>query len=86
MLVFIIDINSENIKEKYLALCNELNSYNKLLLKKPKIILLSKIDSLDSKIDNCLDITDVDIVKISSVANIGIKKSTQKIYQKLQSL
>ena len=86
MLVFIIDINSENIKEKYLALCNELNSYNKLLLEKPKIILLSKIDSLDSKIDDFSDIIDIDVVKISSVANVGIKKSIQKIYQKLQSL
>ena len=86
MLVFIIDINSENIKEEYLALCNELNSYNKLLLEKPKIILLSKIDSIDSEIDDYLDITDVAIVKISSVTNSGIKKSTKKIYQKLQSL
>ena len=63
-----------------------MNSYNKLLLEKPKIILLSKIDSLDSEINDYLDIADVAIVKISSVTNIGIKKSTKKIYQKLQSL
>jgi len=83
ILVFIIDSNSENVKKEYDSLCVELNEYNKNLLKKPKLLLLSKIDISDK--DNKLPIIDnIDIVEISSVANKGLRKSIKNISQKLQ--
>ena len=86
MLVFIIDINSENIKEEYNALCDELKVYNELLLEKPRILLLSKIDIRNEKKNNFSEIPDIDILKISSVSNKGLQESIHKIYQKLQSI
>ena len=85
MLVFIIDINSEDIKVEYNALCDELKFYNKSLLEKPQILLLSKIDISNNK-NNSFDISEIDIIKISSISNKGLQESILKIYKKLQLL
>jgi len=49
ILVYIIDSNSENIKEDYEILKNELLEHNPKLNDLPKILFLSKIDIADSK-------------------------------------
>ena len=46
VLLFLIDITSENIQEKYQILQNELLSYNKELDKRQKLVVLNKIDLL----------------------------------------
>jgi len=83
ILVFIVDSNVENIREEYLSLCNELEKYNKELMKKPKLLLLSKSDILDTN-KTISKFKKVDTILISSVSNIGLKKSIDAIARKLQ--
>ncbi len=80
ILVFIIDLNSEDIIKQFNLLCNELKSFDKKLLERPKIILLSKIDliedeSKDYEFNNNIN----DIVKISSVSKTGLKDAVKTI-------
>jgi len=44
VLLFLIDITSEDIGEKYNILHNELNTYNPQLDKRQKLVVLNKID------------------------------------------
>ena len=47
-LVFLIDIQAIDIQAEYKILQHELEEYNKALLQKPRIILLSKTDEIDN--------------------------------------
>ena len=85
MLVFIIDANSENINEEYISLCNELQIYDKKLLKKPKILLLSKIDILEEN-HKFPAINEIDVIKISSITRNGLTESINRIHQKLKKM
>ena len=84
MLVFIVDINSEDIKAEYKALCNELKTYNKSLLKKPKILLLTKLDAKhnDNKVPS---IPKINSIQISAIARDGLQESIDAIYDLLQT-
>jgi len=48
LLVFLLDSTTEDIKADYQTLTNELKLYKKELLKKEKLIAVTKIDSLDA--------------------------------------
>ena len=78
ILAFIIDINSKDIKEEYKALCNELKTYNKLLLKKPKILILSKLD-IKNKKDKVPSIPGINSIQISSITKQGLQDSIDAI-------
>ena len=84
MLVFIVDINSEDIKAAYNALCDELRAYNKSLLKKPKILLLSKLDVKDNS-NKVPIIPEINSIQISSIAKNGLQKSIDAIYTLLHT-
>ena len=85
ILVFIIDVSSEDILSEYETLCSELQSYNTSLLEKPRILLLSKIDLLEKKYHNSLPKIDK-IIQISSIANIGLEESIDAIFEYLNKL
>ena len=86
ILVFIIEINSSNIKQEYDSLCLELKSYNKSLLDKPRLLLLSKIDlSIDTNYKKDLPAVDK-IIEISSISKIGLKDSTDAIYRYIDNI
>lgn len=48
VLVILLDVTREDLKADYEVLINELGSFSKALLKKPLLIALTKIDTLDS--------------------------------------
>ncbi len=70
VLLFLIDITSDNIANKYEILNNELHSYNPELDKRQKLIVLNKIDLLapDERDDRILQIKD----KLAQVCNCKI--------------
>ncbi|MAX29436.1 MAG: GTPase ObgE [Candidatus Marinimicrobia bacterium] len=80
ILVFIIDLNSEDVENEYNLLCNELKSFDERLLDKPKIILLSKLDLVSNDDIDLLFFKNMkDVIKISSVSKQNIDKAINLI-------
>jgi len=80
ILVFIIDLNSEDVENEYSLLCNELKSFDERLLDKPKIILLSKLDLVSNDDIDLLFFKNMkDVIKISSVSKQNIDKAINLI-------
>ena len=80
ILVFIIDLNSEDVENEYDLLCNELKSFDERLLDKPKIILLSKLDLVSKEDVDLLFFKKIkDVIKISSVSKLNIDKAINLI-------
>lgn len=90
LLVFLLDVSSENIKADYKILVSELKKYSKELFNKPRIILLSKIDLLDGdklkKISKTIIDKKYTQLAISSVAQLGLEKLTDEIWDELSKL
>jgi len=79
VLVYLIDITSEDYENDYHVLQNELKSYSKKLALKPKLLILSKSDLVEeSEIDKLLKKRlkklDKRIHIISAVTGAGIEK------------
>jgi len=79
ILVFIIDLNSNDIREEYDLLCNELKSFDEKLLQKPSIILLSKLDTVLDKKDSTGLNKKNNVLKISSVTKVNLDKALKLI-------
>lgn len=74
MLLFIIPADSNNIREEYEILVNELREYNPELLDKKRLMAISKSDMLDEELMNEIrkDLPDLPRVFISSLTGQGI--------------
>jgi len=83
ILAYMIDINSDDILEELNTLQNELKQYNSDLIKKPSILLITKIDveTLESSKQSMPK--NIDSIKISSIKNINIVESIDMIFKKL---
>jgi len=77
ILVFMIDLNSEDIIKEYNLLNKELRLFDKELLKKPSIILLTKLDAIDC--DKEIKISGKKVLKISSLSKINLQKALKLI-------
>ena len=77
ILVFMIDLNSEYIIKEYNLLNKELKLFDKELLKKPSIILLTKLDTIDC--DKEIKISGKKVLKISSLSKINLQKALKLI-------
>ena len=77
ILVFMIDLNSEDIVKEYNLLNKELKLFDKELLKKPSIILLTKLDTIDC--DKEIKISGKKVLKISSLSKINLQKALKLI-------
>ena len=79
-LIYMIDINDENYKKTFQTLFNELKSHNNRLVKKPSLILITKLDTVGSnapKVDESLN--KLKIISISSISKEGIKDAISSI-------
>ncbi len=75
VLLFMIPVDSDDIKKEYAILCNELSSFNPDLANKPRVLAITKCDMLDDELLEQLrdELPDgVPTVMISSVAQKGI--------------
>ena len=83
VLVFMIDISSEDISKEYKILKNELKKYNPDLLSRPSLLFLTKLDIIYDEKDISKLPKKIDTLKISSVANTNIKEAIKMMYNKL---
>jgi len=86
LLVFLIPADSENIRNEYEILLNELNKYNPELLDKKRILAVSKSDMLDDELKAAIrkELPEViPSVFISSVTNQGLIELKDLIWQNL---
>jgi GTP-binding protein len=77
-LLFLIPADTNNIKDQYEVLLDELRRYNPELLDKQRLIAISKCDMLDDELKNELtieldkDLKGIPYILISSVAQQGL--------------
>ena len=88
ILLFLIPSDSDDIKDSYNILLNELKKYNPEMLDKQRLIAVTKSDLLDDElkmeISKELDKQlDLDYIFISSIANKGIAMLKDKLWHLL---
>ena len=85
ILLFLIPATAEHPKKEYDILIRELKLHNPELMHKNRIITISKSDLLDNKTKEKIirSFKDIDLMFISSVANIGIDELKHKIWTTL---
>lgn len=86
VLIFMIDINSESINDDYHVLKNELLNHKPDLDKLPKMLLLTKIDTI-SKEDLAQKTLpkDIEIMKISSITGKNLENAIKSIAYLVES-
>ena len=89
ILVILISVESENVKQTYDILIKELKTYNSELMDKEKLLVISKCDLIEikdlNKIKSNFNSTfnNIDIHYISSVTMSGITELKDLIWKKL---
>jgi GTP-binding protein len=76
ILLYLIDLESENYLDQYGLLREELKTYSKKMLKKPSLIVASKTDleNSEEKIEELKIKLKKDIIPISSITHKGLEK------------
>lgn len=84
-LLFMVSIDSENIKKEYDTLLNELKQYNPELLHKDRILAITKSDLLDDELIEEVkkDLPKVTSIFISAVSGKGIPELKDLIWKHL---
>jgi len=87
LLLFIIPIDSEDIKKEYEVLVNECAKYNPELLDKERLLAISKTDLADEELLELVqaDLPDVPYTFISSVTQKGLTELKDLIWKHLNS-
>jgi GTPase len=86
LLLFLIPADSNDIREEYKILLNELRKYNPELLDKKRILAVSKSDLLDQELKEAVAKelpVELTTVFISSLTNTGIKELKELIWKNL---
>lgn len=87
VLLFMIPADCKNIKNEYNILLNELGQFNPELLDKSRLLAITKSDLLDEELTSEIkkDLPDIPFVFISSIANKGLLKLKDLIWNTLNS-
>ena len=86
VLVFIIDANSDSINDDFNVLKNELLNHKPDLDKLPKLIILSKIDTInDTELNQKKLPNDIEIIKISSITGKNLENAIKSIAYLVES-
>lgn len=82
MLLFVIPVDSRDIKADYAILLNELKQYNPELLDKRRLLAITKTDMIDQEMMEEMetDMPDIPHVFISSVSGFGLEKLKDYIW------
>jgi len=88
LLLFLVDSAAENIEADYWVLKNELETYSRKLVAKPKVIAVSKSDLLDDESKTTLsrEIDGISVSRFSSVTGEGVNDLLFRIRQELEML
>ncbi len=88
VLVFLIESTSSDLKNDYRILLNELGEYNESLLKKPRIVAITKMDIADTNVRSSLKKLKfgqrVPVVPISAVTKEGTATLIEQIWKQLR--
>ena len=88
VLVFLVDATSKRTKKDYATLTGELKAFDQKLLKKPRIVALTKIDLLDDKAKKGLKKLTfgkgIPVQPISGVSRENITRLLDEIWKLLQ--
>lgn len=89
VLAFLIEVTSENLFRDYEILRNELNSYNPKLLKRPCLIVLTKIDlpatDENEGIEKLTELG-IPIVKISALTGEGLDELKNRLWELIENV
>ncbi len=86
VLLFLIPIDSDDIKKEYKILLNELKQYNPELLIKPRLLAISKCDMADDELMKLIKKElprQVPHVFISSATGLGVQKLKDRLWEML---
>jgi GTP-binding protein len=85
VLLFMVPVDTDDIRKEYEILVNELEKYNETLLRTPRILAITKCDMIDEELETEVraEIEDLHPIFISSVANQGLQKLKDLIWKKL---
>jgi len=83
VLVYMIDVCCDDIAEEFKILRNEVKKYNPKLLKRPSLLLITKMDIKDLKKEKLNIPKDIENIKISSIDNHHINQAINQMYHKL---
>lgn len=92
VIVHLIDVNEKDIVEGYRTINQELQKYDKNLLKKPQIVALNKIDTIDEEFTDLLikefkkKVKKFPVMAISAVSGQGVPELMQETYKLLQEV
>ena len=85
ILIFLIDISSDNVSDEYNTLLDELKNHSKELMNKPRFLFITKSDILSiDKYDEIDRPENIESMIISSVSGYNIKESIQEIKKILE--
>ncbi|MCH7877709.1 MAG: GTPase ObgE [candidate division Zixibacteria bacterium] len=87
IILYMIDITSESHQETLVTLQKELEEFDPVLLKRPSLIVLNKVDLLDSDAQNVIcDSASPDNIMISGVSGQGLDELLHRIEDELGRL
>lgn len=83
VLAYILDVSEENPLEQLAILKNELKSYSQVLIQKPNLLILNKIDILGEEPLPVFDL-DIPVIPISAVSGKGLDALKDAFYDIIQ--
>ena len=85
LLLFMVPVDSKDIKKEYEILINELTQYNPELLDKKRVLAITKCDMLDDELLKEIkkDVPEIPFVFISSISGLGIEKLKDVLWKEL---
>lgn len=88
LLLFMVPGDTDNIKREYEILLGELQKFNPAMLDKHRVLAVTKSDLLDDELIEMLKEelpTDLPVIFISSVAQIGLQELKDSLWKELNS-
>ena len=89
-LAFLIECTSDDLRQVYRVLTNELRLYNPTLLKKPRLVVITKLDLTDSRLRKRLRVLrlhdGVPMCLISAVTGEGIPDLVETLWKLLEKV
>ena len=83
VLLFLIPADEDNIKEKYQILLQELEAYNKQLIHKPRLLVITKSDMIDEEMESWIRPElpdDLPVMFISAVSGKGLVELKDRLW------
>ncbi len=89
VILHLIDGTSEDVVQSYKTIRDELKNYGDVLVKKPEIVVLNKIDALsqdeiDKKIKYLKKVSKKKVIAISGVAKLGLDDLKKAIVEEMK--